>query len=202
MKAILFDLDGVLVDSVPLIAEAWKRACTQFNIKPAPWKKVNGTNPASFINALLPGKEAAFLAAFQKHIAENRDSLMLFPGAKATIRRLMRQYKVGITTSAPESYLLFIKKKFGLPYDACLSLHPPLKDKPAPDIHLAMAKMLGVLPEDCLVVEDGLVGILAAKSAGMKAVAISNPYLADASKADKVIKKLSDLTIPFIEKLG
>ena len=80
-------------------------------------------------------------------------------------------------------------------FNAIVGPSPTLKIKPAPDIYLETAKQLQVPPQDCVVIEDSEVGVIAGKSAKMKVIAVPNKYTKhhDFSKADKIVKSLKDI---------
>jgi len=92
---------------------------------------------------------------------------------------------------------LKIRSKF----DAIASTEEVGKGKPAPDVFLLAAKRIGVSPEDCVVIEDGLAGMIGAKRAGMKCIALVPEGSNADYPVDIIVHSLKDLTIEKIKKL-
>jgi HAD superfamily hydrolase (TIGR01509 family) len=129
-----------------------------------------------------------------------RERLPLIPGAVEAVERLAARWPLGLASSSNRELIDFVLEVSGLGrlFRATLSSEEVPRGKPAPDVYIEAARRLGVEAERCAAVEDSENGILSAKAAGMRAIAIPNPQFppaADAlADADVVLASIADLT--------
>ena len=208
IKLVIFDMDGVLVDSEPAITQASIDSLREnFGIeaKHADFKEFTGMGDDKFIQGVAEkyGKEYDVklkLRAYEIYMAK-KDRVKVFPRAKKLIQNINN---IGLKCAvASASDLVKVKvnlKKIKLGRKTKSSLHvvtgTDVKNKkPDPEIFLKAAEIAGISPEHALVIEDAVSGVQAAKAAGMTCIGVTTSFnsriLFDAG-ADFVIKKLYD----------
>lgn len=213
IKAIIFDMDGVIVDSFQLHLAAWKKLGEEygFGFKQNYIEKLNGMDTLStaefFVREYSLDADPAEIADRKKKLVAHalQQGASLFSGVKTTLRLLKRLgYKLGLGTSNTKKgvELSLGASIADIEFDAIVTDSDVMNAKPAPDIYIRCSEMLGVRPEECIVVEDAKNGITAAKRAGMIAVGITNTSSADVfSDADAVISGIKELNEGLIRKL-
>jgi beta-phosphoglucomutase family hydrolase len=211
MKAVIFDWDGVVIDSSAQHERSWEILAQEIS-KPLPdghfllgFGKKNAliipeilgwaTDPAA-ITALSNRKEEIYRELVQA------SGVHVLPGARELLTALRAAgIPRSIGSSTPRSNLDAILPVTGLAdlFDAIACGDDVTHGKPAPDIFLLAAKKLHMPPADCLVIEDAHVGLEAARRAGMAtlAVATTNP-LADLQYADAAVESLASVTLDFL----
>jgi len=176
--AVLFDMDGVLVDSEPHWQAFWREEVfSGANGEPG-LEEVTGRNYRESIAELhgtygLEGGPEPYVRAFDE--ASGRvygEEVTLTPAVRGLFRALReRGLKVAIVSSSPTAWIEQVVERFGLEPDAIVSAEDiDGPGKPAPGIYEHAAERLGVEPADCLVVEDSEHGISAASAAGCTVV--------------------------------
>lgn len=208
-SAVLFDLDGVLIDSEPLYTEATQAVVGRFG-KVFDWSvKSEIIGRSSLEGAIytiaalaLPLSPEEYLAERGVHLDRLFANVPLMPGAAELVQKL-DELGVPIAVATSSTRRLYLQKT--APH-ACFSRFdavvcgddPRVRAlKPAPDIFLVAASELGVDPARCLVVEDSLAGVAAARAAGARVVAVPDPNV-DASRytqADRVLTSLNELDL-------
>ncbi len=182
--ALLFDLDGTLIDSMPLHHAAWARWFAQQGLpfeEEGFFEATAGRTNDEILRDLYPASDAAHRAAMaeQKEALYReaaRRSLQLVPGAAQVMERAHAAgLKLAICTAAPKGNIAVAFERFGLDrlVAAVTSPEDGLRGKPHPDIFEEAARRLGVPAARCLVFEDAPLGIEAARRAGMDAVALA-----------------------------
>ena len=211
MKAVIFDWDGVVIDSSTQHERSWEILAQEIS-KPLPdghfllgFGKKNAliipeilgwaTDPAA-ITALSNRKEEIYRELVQA------SGVHVLPGARELLTALRAAgIPRSIGSSTPRSNLDAILPLTGLAefFDAIACGDDVTHGKPAPDIFLLAAQKLHMPPADCLVIEDAHVGLEAARCAGMAtlAVATTNP-LADLQYADAAVESLASVTLDFL----
>ncbi|MEO8470466.1 MAG: HAD family phosphatase [Chloroflexota bacterium] len=206
--AVIFDLDGVLVDS-----EIWwheervdwarQRGLLWTHEDSAHVMGANSSDWARIMRermALPPNEEAAIeddiVARVVRRYADGTPEIQ---GATDTVRAIAERWPVAIASSAHRAVIDAALHETGLAamIPIIVSSDDVAHGKPAPDVYLETARQLGVAPETCLVVEDSLNGVRAARAAGMIVVLVPNesiPPAPGASElADLVLVRLADL---------
>lgn len=189
-RAVIFDMDGVLVLSAPAHWTAWVDAAAAHGVQLTreQFLSFNGlTNPdicarlwgaratPAFVTELATRKERAFREAIAAEVP-------LAPGCRELLAQLRaRDVPIAVGTSAPRENVDLVLDGGGIrPFFGAV-VHADLvqRGKPAPDIFLRAAELLGLPPERCVVLEDAPMGVRAAKAAGMAAVGVLTNHTAD-----------------------
>lgn len=187
-KGIIFDMDGVLLDSEPYIIEAVTQMFDEFGLKitAEDFHPYTGTGERNCIRRMAENYD--FLIDLEKATTRTYDiylelingKLNPLPGAKEFINNCKKLgKKVAIATSADIRKAVGNLAEIKIPpetFDAIITANNVTHTKPAPDIFLLAAENLGLDPTECLVVEDALSGIQAAKAAGAKCLAITSSF--------------------------
>ncbi len=209
-RAVLWDMDGTLIDSVPYHLQAWQDVLRQINrtVEHQAWHQTAGMRNSEIIPLLFPDMSPAESASLDRAKEARYRELIelqgieLLSGVAEWIQRFKAAgWKQAIASSAPRENVVAIAHvlHFNGTFEAMISGADVQRGKPDPDIFLAAAERLNVLPQDCLVIEDAEAGIEAAHRAGMKAIGVLNthPHL----EADVVVRSLQDLSWETIEDL-
>lgn len=187
LKAFIFDMDGVIIDSEPLHFLSDKMVMKDFGIEVSDEELnafVGVTNPLMWQELIIKYDLAAsveeLLLIQHKYKTElfSAGELNSINGIPELLKELKeREIKVGLASSSSRQFIELVLKKLDLfqYFDVVISGEEVLKSKPAPDIFLEAAAALEVNPLDCIVLEDSGHGVTAAKAAGMKCIAFRNP---------------------------
>jgi len=216
INAVIFDLDGVLIDSEPV----WERVRRGLVAErgghwaPDAQRKLMGMSTPEWARYLsedlgvgLPPDEVAALV-IDRMAASYRERIPLLPGAVEAVQRLAARWPLGLASSAPAVLIGIVLQSAGLrPYFAVtMSTEQVPHGKPAPDIYLAVAARLGCSPPYCAAIEDSSNGIRSAASAGLRVIAIPRPQYPPApaalAAASLVLPSLADLTTDAVAALG
>jgi sugar-phosphatase len=196
--AILFDLDGVLVDSAAVVERTWRRWAQQHRLDPdTVIRTAHGRRTIETVRLLAPyaapDDEVATLAASE---STETDGIHEVAGARELLESLPRHSWAVVTSGIRPVAELRIRHT-RLPTPPVLVTADQVRHgKPHPEGYLTAATRLGVDPARCIVVEDAPPGIEAARAAGIRAVAIASTYPPDAlTAADVVIHTLQQLRV-------
>ncbi|MBN1316267.1 MAG: HAD family phosphatase [Anaerolineales bacterium] len=206
MKAVIWDLDGVLADTAEAHFRSWVTALAEWEIpldRPT-FNRIFGMNNRDTLTQLLgrPPEpvELGTIAGRKEHLFRLQYQLMPFsmPGASQLLEALHREkWLQALASSAPMANinliidLLQIRSGFSV----ILSGESIPAGKPDPALFLQAARELDVQPDYCIVVEDAPAGVEAAHRAGMKCIAVvTTRSHADLALADKVFNELNELT--------
>jgi sugar-phosphatase len=197
-RAILFDLDGVLVDSTECVERTWREWATRHDLDPERViSMAHGRRAIETVRLVAPELSAdAELTALANSEATTSEGVYEIPGA----RELLASLPVGswaIVTSGIRAVAEFRLRYTGLPVPAVMVCADEItRGKPDPEGYLLAAARLGRSPAECVVVEDTHAGIDAAHAAGMRALAIATTYPRQhLSSADAVAFRLNSLTV-------
>ena len=190
VKAVLFDMDGVLTDSEPVINAAAIAGLREFGVEasPADFEPFVGTGEDNYIGGVARKYGKAYLPEMKKRVYEIYLDILpgmirSFPGVHELIATLEATgIRLALVSSADrvkvEANLKAIAidiEKFG----AVVVGEDVSRKKPAPDCFLRAAEILGCTPAACCVVEDAINGVKAAKNAGMRCVAVAQSFSVD-----------------------
>lgn len=196
-RAILFDMDGTLVNSAAIVHRAWKWWTDKHSIPLEAVLAVEKGRPnrevlAQFALGLDIDQEARQFLALEEN---DTDGLTLIPGADEAVRAAQLGGRWAIVTSAARSLAKVRLGATGLPLpEVLITSDVIMRGKPQPDGFLLAAARLGVEPRDCVVFEDAPAGILAAQRAGMRVIGITETTAAQ-TLADLQVRNFRDVTI-------
>jgi sugar-phosphatase len=196
--AILFDLDGVLVDSTGSVTRQWHRWAEEHNLDPQKVVEIaHGVRTIEIVRKLTPHLDAqAEVQRIEKREADDQEGVAVMPGATDLLRAIPEGRWCVVTSGT--HYLATARLKLAnLPTPKVLvSADDVSKGKPDPEPYLMGAKLLGMNPAQCLVIEDAPAGIRAAHAGEMKAVGITSTYPAsELHEADAVVQKLAEIKV-------
>lgn len=203
--AVIFDFDGTLIDSIPAHREAIRKVAAKHGliITDEEFAKYNGMEAKEGFKHILEdlGVKLNLLPLLREragalaHIYGNVD---IYPQTKACLKRL-QHYPLAVATSSSKRYLTTLLKQFDIAnsFQVTLSRDDIKEAKPNPEIFIKSAKALGERPESCVVIEDSINGIKAAKRAGMAAIALltttNKALFTGEAEPDLFINDLDDL---------
>jgi HAD superfamily hydrolase (TIGR01509 family) len=213
MDAVIFDMDGVLVENSAVHDETWKMICKKYG-KPKTSEEIHsifgGTNDV-FVEKLLEitdnvkikeialEKESLYREIYDKQIKTPEGLLELLFDLKRNNIRL------AVGTSAPRVNLDFVLDKLDIRgfFDVLVDESFVSHGKPDPEIYQVVSKKLGIDPSRCIVIEDSIFGLQAALAAGMKTIAITTTFSAEKLQiADKIISSFKELSAESIVELN
>ena len=215
MKTVIFDMDGVIIDSEPL----------HFMVDKIILKKLNINSPDNYLDQFVGFTNPAMWEVIKNEysVKESIDELIdlqmsiklkqleendYFPidGITELLKSLAeKNYKAGIASSSPRIFIEAVIKKLKIEnyFFKIVSGEEVPKSKPEPDVFLTTAKQLEAKPNSCVVIEDSKSGVAAAKKAGMKCIGFQNPSSGnqDLSSADIIVHSIADIKYSTIENL-
>lgn len=224
LRCIIFDFNGILVDDEPIHFELFQRVLAEEGIplsereyyarylgmddrdcfKAA--QQAHGRNiDEATLSKLVERKARYYKEAITKRMT-------LFPGVERLIPELSARFPLAIASGALRSEIEMILQSVGLKnyFQVIVSAEDVGQGKPSPEIFLKALSLLnqqqglaeGIVPSQCLVVEDSKEGILGARRAGIKCLAVANSHPAEELReADAVVTSLEEVTVPFLEGL-
>lgn len=212
--AIIFDLDGTILDNKHFHIRAWAKFLNSKGVK---------ITEDEFERKGFGGTNKEYLSFFLKRNISDGDDYILGEEKEQMYRDLYEPFfqpikgfyncinnlksnniKLAMATMAPKSNVEFTLKRFENPdiFDVIVDYYMIKNGKPDPEIYLKAAELLGLEPDKCIVVEDSFIGIESARRANMKVVGIETYHSANELKdADITIKDYNELTIEKIENL-
>ncbi|HPH47188.1 MAG TPA: beta-phosphoglucomutase [Chryseolinea sp.] len=204
IKACIFDLDGVIVDTANYHYLAWKRLANElgFDLSIDDNEKLKGVSRMHSLEIILnlggvslndhdkevlANKKNGWFVDYLERMAPDE----IFPGVKSLLIKLRnRGIKIALASSSKNAMtvvkLLHIQNEFDVIVDGTMTVN----SKPDPEIFLLAAKKLGLDPKDCIVFEDAEAGVEAALAAGMRCIGVGSPD--QLGKANKVISTTGD----------
>lgn len=213
IKAAIFDLDGVIVDTARYHFLAWKRLADELGIAftENDNERLKGVSRIHSMEILMELGGITMSQHEKERLANKKNTWFvdyvermvpeeIYPGVKQLIEQLRKKgIKVGLASSSKNAVtviqLLHIQPEFDTVVDGNMITH----SKPDPEIFLLTAKRLGVDPKDCLVFEDAEAGVDAAHAAGMPCVGIGSPERLH--KAEIVLSKTGEFELEMLEGL-
>jgi HAD superfamily hydrolase (TIGR01509 family) len=216
IEGVVFDLDGVLVDSEHVWDAARRELAAERGL---PWpepatRDMMGMSSVEWSRYMhdrvgLPEPPEEISAEVVRRLEEiYRGELPLIDGAAEAVERLAERWPLGLASSSNRELIDLVLELSGLTrlFQVTVSSEEVPRGKPAPDVYLEAARRLGIAPARCAAVEDSENGIRSAKAAGMYVFAIPNrvyPPAEDAlDLADAVLTSVKELTPEIIERVG
>jgi HAD superfamily hydrolase (TIGR01509 family) len=206
VKALLFDLDGTLIDSMPHHHTAWVEWHARRGLKidaDSFFVSTAGRSNDEIFADMLPGTGAAAIAVLvdEKETLYREfaaPSLALIAGAQVFVQRAKAAgLRLAVCTASTPQNMALAFQRFGIDdwVETVVSPADGLRGKPHPDIFLEAARRLGIAPEHCVVYEDAPLGVEGARRAGMKAVALTTTLPASAfAEFDNLLDMAADFT--------
>jgi mannitol-1-/sugar-/sorbitol-6-phosphatase len=197
-KAILFDLDGVLVNSAELVERTWRVWAARHQLDADKVIAVaHGRRTIETVRIIAPQLNVdAEVAALESSEMITSEGVYEIPGARELLEMLPSE-RWAVVTSGIRAVAEFRIWYTGLPMPSVMICAEDLsRGKPDPEGYLTAAMRIGQPPKDCIVIEDAPAGIEAAHNAGMRAIAIAATYPAEQlAAADLVVERLTDLSV-------
>lgn len=197
-KGFLFDLDGTLVDSLPVVERAWCRWADRHGLgHDDVLAFIHGKQAITSLRHFLVGYSEAQIQEEYRWLenveARDVDGIVALPGAVALLRYLdAQQIPWAIVTSGSVPVAHARHAAAGLPQPKVfVTAEQVTRGKPEPDAYLLGARLLGLAPADCAVVEDAPAGVLSGLAAGCRVIAVNVP--ADAPRLNEVDFVLTSL---------
>ncbi|HEX3752110.1 MAG TPA: HAD family phosphatase [Streptosporangiaceae bacterium] len=216
IEAVVFDLDGVLIDSEPVWEHVrrglvagyggrWPDDAQQrlMGMSTQEWARYLGED----LGIGLPPDQVARLV-IRAMAGQYQHHLPLLPGAVDAVRRMAGRWPLGLASSSPPALIHTVLTTAGIAplVTVSISTEQVAQGKPAPDVYLAVASQLGVAPERAVAVEDSSNGLRSAAAAGLRVVAVPRPEYPPApdalARAQTVLKDLDELTVDLVAGLG
>lgn len=216
IEAVVFDLDGVLLDSEPLWDESRRRVVARQggHWRPGATAAMQGMSAPEWSRYVrdelsVPLDPTVIDRLVVDDLLDRyRRELPLLPGAREAVGRLGRRWPLALASSSNRTVIEEVLAVAGLTdsFRVVVSSEEVHRGKPAADVYLEAARRLGRPPESCAAVEDSANGIRAAVAAGMSVVAVPNlhspPPAEVAARASAVVGDLQGLTVALFERLG
>ena len=195
-KAILFDMDGVLMDSTPSVERVWRAWAAKYGLDPEHVAaQAHGRRSIETICAVAPELDAQTEnVVVERMEIDDKEGVTALPGAAELLVHLPPD-QFAIVTSATLPLAVARLGYAGIPVPRhMITANDVIHGKPSPEPFLKGAALLGFAPVDCLVFEDTPAGIASARSAGMQAIALQTTYPADQLQAAQaIIGSLADV---------
>jgi len=202
-SAILFDLDGVLVDSTRSVARQWRLWAAENNIDPEKVLEIaHGRRTIEVVRILAPHLDAkAEESRIEKREAQDNDGVAVMLGA-AELLKSIPEGRWCVVTSGTRYLATSRLRLFELPIPRVLVAADDVqKGKPDPEPYLKGAELLKVKPAECLVIEDAPAGIRSAHAGGMKAIALTSTYpAAELQEADAILQNLKQIQVRNLDR--
>jgi beta-phosphoglucomutase family hydrolase len=214
IKAVIWDMDGVIADSGPYHLAAWQESFGKRGIQftAEDFKHSFGLRNDNIIrNTLGKGVTQAEVEAIAgekeetfRRIAGRK--IKPLPGALELLKLIKKQgCSMAIASSAPTENIELVTGTLGISgyFQEIVTGHDVTEGKPNPRVFLLAAQRLGAKPANCLVIEDAVAGVAAAKSAGMYCLAVANSHSKQKlAEADLIVDTLEAVTIEDIQEVG
>lgn len=215
LKALIFDMDGVIIDSEPIHVEVNTKILKEEGITLSDSENCEfiGVRNHEMWDTLIkrhniPRTVEQLLEKQKSHQMHRflREKLDPIDGIRELLREAKRMnLKIALATSSPNYFAKFVLKSLGIQvfFDQLVTAGDVSKGKPDPEIYLTAAKMLDVDPKESIAIEDAPLGIKAAQAAGMRCVGFTNPNSGnlDISHADIVVSSIRDINLENIQKM-
>ena len=185
IEAVVFDLDGVLIDSEPVWEQVRRQVVAEHggHWAPGAQQRLMGMSTGEWARYLgqdlgvgLPPETIAALVIDQMK-ARYAEHVPFLPGAVGAVRRMAARWPLGLASSSPPALIDAVLDGAGLRdcFAVAMSTEEVAHGKPAPDIYLAVTGQLGFPPQACAAVEDSTNGLRSAAAAGLQVIAVPHP---------------------------
>jgi sugar-phosphatase len=198
VRGVLFDMDGVLISSIGSVERSWTKWAAEHGIDPAyAIKMAHGRRAIETVRMLRPDLNANDeLRRVEDMEVEDNEGVAILEGVLRILQALPAN-RWAVVTSATEKLALSRLRHSGIPIpEHVVTADRVSKGKPDPEPYLVGARLLGLQPEECLVIEDAASGVAAGHAAGCKVLAtLFSHSLESLSAADWIVKSLEDVRV-------
>ncbi len=213
IKACIFDLDGVIVDTAVYHYKAWKRLANMlgFDFTEQDNEKLKGVSRVHSLELILQWGGITKTKAEQEELATLKNNWYvemishmtpaeILPGAKEFLETCRAAgIKTALGSASKNSMTILDKINLSGLFDAVIDGNKVSKPKPDPEVFLKGAEALNIAPTNCVVFEDAIAGVEAAINGGMKVVGIGSPRVL--TRANLVVSGLNEMTLEKLETL-
>ncbi|GAB1462110.1 beta-phosphoglucomutase [Pedobacter sp.] len=214
IKACLFDLDGVLVDTAVYHFKAWRKLANHlgFDFTEAQNEQLKGISRVESLNKILAWGNVEKTEDEKQQLATEKNEWYVamiskmtpaevLPGTVDFLTAIKKAgYKIALGSASKNSALILERTQIAHFFEEIVDGNLVSKSKPDPEVFLKGATLLEVQPSECVVFEDAVAGVEAAKRAGMKAIGIGSAEVL--TQADLVVQNLGQLTIGHLQQLS
>ncbi len=205
LKAVLLDMDGVVVDGMPFHLRAWKEAFSAVGIEVTDIDiyKREGMDGLETVKEICAEKGVSLSPEVQREVNESKNRILnkifrvrFIPGSLELIQKLKDMgFRLALVTGTRgEVVRKILKEGLDESFDVVITAESAERKKPAPDPYLKAVEALGLKKEECLVIENAPAGITSAKRAGLRCLAVTTslpePYL---KEADDILPGLEEV---------
>lgn len=213
IRAVIWDMDGVIVDTAPYHFSAWQEAFQKRGTKYTEedfLRNFGRRNDAIIRNILGGGISQSELDTISEEKEEDfrkkvRQNIKPLPGAIKLMKLLIEHgFKMALASSAPIKNIKIQTEGLGISdwFQSIISSEDVTEGKPSPQSFLLSAQRLGANPKNCVVIEDAVAGVTAAKRAGMRCLAVTNTHpKRNLMEADLVVDTLETVVVSDLERL-
>ncbi len=212
-RAVIWDMDGVIADTAPFHLKTWQETFRKRGVKftEEDFRHIFGQRSDAIVRNTLGGvisqDEVDAIVKKKNRDFRNaaRHNIKSLPGAIKLIELLIKHgFKIALASSAPIENIQLLTEALGINnlFHSIISGRDVSQSKPSPQLFLLAAQRLGVEPKNCVVIEDAIAGVTAAKKAGMHCIAVTNTSPRESLKeADLIVDSLVSVTVKELEKL-
>ena len=211
-SAVIFDMDGVIIDTEPLYTKAEIRLFGEYGvtIPEEDWSLFRGCAEQDFFDLSMEHyhiteDKDVFMAKGREYVRDEFTKNMSFmPGFHDLHGRVQKHHKIGLVTASPSYNLDWLQGLIGLNdlFQHIISGDDTARNKPHPDPYLTMMTRLNVKPENTVIIEDSLHGLRSALSAGCHVIAKRGSVTEEKlATAHRIVSNLKEITLEFIEEL-
>ena len=227
IKAIFFDFNGVIIDDETIQMKAYQEVLRghQIDLKEEWYFSALGMNDRTFVKAMFeraekpltgPVLETVLGAKIDLHRQMIEDELPLFPGVLTFLKAASRHFSIGLVSMADKAEVSYVFQRANLTplFSVIVTAEDASLCKPAPECYLAgltklndkrqHERLLPLLANECLAIEDSPPGIESARAAGMRTLGVTNTVSAEALRAagaEVVTASLADWTVDAVKRL-
>ena len=210
--AVIFDMDGVVLDTEPLYTKAEIRLFGEYNVEipEEDWPLFRGCSEQDFFTLSMSRyniteNKSVFIEKGRQYVKDEfRKDLDFMPGFHNLLNRIENNYSIGLVTASPRHNIDWLCTLIGLDdiFKHIISGDETTQNKPHPEPYLAMMKKLEVLPKNSVIIEDSLHGLQAGLSSGAHVIAKTGSVPdQDLAIAHRIVSHLNDVTNDMIDEL-
>ncbi|MFC1965552.1 HAD family hydrolase [Chloroflexota bacterium] len=212
-KAVIWDMDGVIIDTAPYHLKVWQEVFRKsgVNFTEEQFRQSFGQRNDAIIRSVLGEEVSQYeLDSISAEKEENfrlkiRQNIKPLAGVIGLMKSLAEcRFKMALASSAPIENIQLLIRGLGIDkrFQSIISGDYVAEGKPSPQVFLLAAEKLGIKPRRCVVIEDAVAGVTAARRAGMHCVAVTNTHPeASLSEADLVVSSLEAVTVDVLDRI-